>query len=269
MSMYADVPLSVVAAPESPLRSAMERGGIEELAASIRELGLLQPLVVKRCENGFEVVAGHRRLLACRWLGVDRVTVRILDGEDELTRAAMLAENVIRQDLGPVEEARAVQAMVEVMGLTVAQVAQRVSKSEAWVRGRLDLLRWPMRALGAIQAGEASMSALAPLMEVEDEGERDRLIACAVESGATAAVTRAWLAGWRGEQYSSGRELSARSQAAMELADYVVMMPCWCCRESHKAVDLRFVRLCDPCLDVLSGRTVAEGNGSGAPSGVP
>ncbi len=251
------VHLSSISAPEGPLRLAIERGGIEELALSIRQVGLLQPLVCKRAVNGYEVLAGHRRLLACRLAPLDLVPIQIVEGDAEFQQTVMLVENVLRQDLTPVEEARAVRTMLDVMAMSVAQIATRMGKSEAWVRGRIDLLTWPVAALDAIAQGRASVSALRPLMELEDTLERDRLIACAIDSGATATVTRAWVAGVLGMASHMPEELSSKSSAAMPLAEYVVRMPCFACRVAFPALDLRVVRICDGCLDEI-GQAVAQ-----------
>lgn len=256
MSEYAEVPVSSIAAPEAPLRLAMDRGGLDDLTQSVRALGLLEPLVVKRAPNGYEVIAGHRRLLACRMAPLEKVPVMIVSGDVEVEQAVMLAENVQREDLSPVEEAHAIRRMRDVLGLSVAAIAERMGKSEAWVRGRVELLSWPEVAARAVAEGRASVSALRPLIEIPDEVERDRLIGCAIDGGATAAVTRQWAAGVMGMACNGLEGNSASARAIAPLAEYIVFMPCFGCRESKPAVDLRVVRICDPCLDEI-GRTVS------------
>jgi ParB family chromosome partitioning protein len=266
------VHLSSISAPEAPLRRAIEAGGIEELTVSIRQVGLLNPLTVKACPNGFEVVAGHRRLLACRMAPLEMVPINVVEGDAVALAAVKLAENTLREDLSPVEEAHALREWRDVLGLSVAEIAGKLGKSEAWVRGRLDLLLWPDHALTAIASGRAAVSALRPLMELEDVGERDRLIECAVESGATASVTRAWVAGVLGMASSLPVELSSRVAAALPLAEYVVHMPCFACRQSQPAIDLRVVRICDGCLQEIYAASdrasvgVAEGGGVNGPA---
>jgi ParB/RepB/Spo0J family partition protein len=257
MSESKVVHLSSLSAPQVPLRTAIERGGIEELALSIRQVGLLQPLVVVQTDLGYEVKVGHRRLLACRMAPLDLVPVQVIEGDAEYMATVMLVENVLRQDLTPVEESRAIRSMQEVMGLPVAQIATRMGKSEAWVRGRIELLTWPEVALEALAQGRASVAALRPLMELEDIPERDRLIGCAIESGATAIVTRAWVAGVLGMAAYLPDEMSSRSAAAMPLAEYVVRMPCFCCREESPAIDLRIARICDRCIADITREAAA------------
>jgi ParB family chromosome partitioning protein len=248
MPEFLVVPISSLSAPEAPLRMAMDRPGLEELTLSIRQVGLLQPLVVMKREHGYEVKAGHRRLLACRMAPLERVPIYVFTGDAEFEAAVMLAENIQRRDLSPIEEAQSLRTMRETLGLSVADCAQRCAKSDAWVRGRLDLLSWPLAAVEALGRDAISVSALAPLMEITEEAERDRLIRCAVEGGATAAVTRSWVASMRGEIAEGMEGHGARAQASMRIADVVVSMPCYVCEEVQPAIDLRIVRVCDRCV---------------------
>jgi ParB family chromosome partitioning protein len=245
------VPLSSISAPEAPLRLALDRIGLEELTLSIRQVGLLQPLVVVKREHGYEVKAGHRRLLACRMAPLDHVPIYVVEGDAEYEAAVMLAENIMRRDLTPIEEATALRTMRDTLGKSVGECAESASKSEAWVRGRLDLLTWPPVAVEALAKSLISVAALRPLMEVNDQVERDRLIRCAVDGGATEAVTRSWVASMHGELSDSLDGRGAQAHASYQLADLVVMMPCYVCEVKIPAIDLRIMRVCDGCVQDL------------------
>lgn len=268
MSIFRVVPLSSVSAPEAPLRLAIERGQLEELATSIKSVGLLQPLTVKEAPGGYEVVAGHRRLLACRMLGLSEVAVMIRADDERGEAAVMLVENIQRADLSPIEEARALAKGRDVLGLTVEELATRASRSEAWVRGRLDLLTWPLMAIEAIGSGQASVSALKPLMEIEDAVERDRLLACAIEGGASANVTRIWAQQARGFASPGPEGLSNRDAMMVGVGDVVVSMPCFSCREKRDAMSLQIVRICRACIGELEAAALAAG-GAGGNGGSP
>lgn len=269
MPIFQTVPLSSISAPEAPLRHAIERGSLDELAQSVRTLGLLQPITVRRTVGGFEVVAGHRRLLACRIAPLDMVPVAIRDDDADTSRAVMLVENLQRSDLSPVEEATAIRHMRDVMGRTVAQIAEGLSRSEAWVRGRIELLDWPAFALEAVTAERVSVAALKPLMDIDNAMERDRLIQCAIDGGASAAVTRSWAAQAQGMAAQNPDTMGSRAQAMMPLGDVVVNMPCFSCRESRSAFDLQVVRICRPCLVDLDAAVAASANGSAASDAPP
>ncbi len=267
MSTYKVVPLSSLSAPEAPLRLAMERGPLEELARSIQSVGLLQPLTVKAAAAGYEVVAGHRRLMAMRMIGLAECPVILRDDDAAGEAAVMLVENIQRADLSPIEEARALAKGRDVLGLSVEELATRASRSEAWVRGRLELLTWPLFAIEAIGANQASVAALRPLMEIENEVERDRLLGCAIEGGATANVTRIWAQQARGFASPGPEGLSARDQALVTVGDVVVSMPCYSCRQNIDAMALQIVRICRPCISELEG--IASAPGGTAAGGAP
>lgn len=263
MSTYRVVPLSSLSAPEKPLRHAIERQPLEELARSIAAIGLIEPIVVAEVAHGYEVKAGHRRLLACRMVGLAEVPVMVRADDEETQAAVMLAENIQREDLSPVEEARALQRGRDVLGYSIEQLAGQASKSEAWVRGRLELLTWPAFALEAISDGRAKVAQLKPLVSIENEVERDRLLACAIDSGATAAVTETWARQAQGFATAAPEGLSGRSQALIGVGDVVVSMPCFCCREPRDAFSLQVLRVCRGCVEMLesAGREAAPAPG--------
>jgi ParB family transcriptional regulator, chromosome partitioning protein len=263
MSTYRVVPLSSLSAPEAPLRHAMERESLDELARSIATVGLLQPLTVKAAPSGYEVVAGHRRLLACRMVGLAEVPVMIREDDTATEAAVMLVENIQRADLSPIEEARALKKGREVLSLSIEQLAAQASRSEAWVRQRLELLDWPLLAIEALAERRATVAALKPLMEVEDVTERDRLLACAIDSGATAQVTRVWAQQARGFASTAPEGLSGRSSALLGVGDVVVSMPCYSCRVPKDAFSLQVLRVCRECIADMEAAVAASAASQG------
>jgi ParB family transcriptional regulator, chromosome partitioning protein len=264
MSTYRVVPVSSISAPQAPLRHAIERGSLDELAASIAQVGVIEPLVVKAAPNGYEVVAGHRRLLAARQCGVATVPVIIRDDDADTARAVMLAENLHRQDLTPVEEARAIVQARDGLGKSIGQIAEMCNRSEAWVRGRIDLLTWPPFALEALVSGNATVSSLRPLMDIENEAERNRLLEVAITSGATSAVTRTWAQQAAGMASMSPETMGARSQLLAPLNSVTVSMPCWSCRVPHDAIGLAVVRICRECVEEVEQQALRAARGADA-----
>ena len=268
MSSFVEVPVSSICSPAKRQRLEIPREGVEELARSIAQVGLLQPLVVKAVAHGYEIIAGERRLLAVKMLGLVTVTCSVREADDEQSHAMMLTENLQRAALSPVEEARAVQARVEVLGESVEEVARTLGKSEPWVRGRLAMCSWPEAALRAVALGELSMAAARPLVELEDTDERDRLLRCAVDAGANAAVTTGWVAAVRGLAVSVPENESAYRSTQREMVGWVMRMPCFCCRQEFKGLDMRVVRLCAMCTTGIEQASVASAELPVTPAGV-
>ncbi len=123
------------------LRFEIEK--LDELAASIREKGILQPIVARPTETGYEIIAGERRWRACQRAAIHQIPAIIQDVSDQDMLELALIENIQRDDLSPIEEAQAYQLMVEQFGLTQEQIAEKVARSRTAVTNTLRLLQLP------------------------------------------------------------------------------------------------------------------------------
>jgi ParB family chromosome partitioning protein len=153
-----EIPLASVSSNPFQPRSRFSTAGLDELTESIRENGLLQPLIVRPAGDGWEIVAGERRWRALKRLGHASVPVIIRELTDEQMLVLALVENLQREDLGPLEEAHGYRQLIERFGLTQAQVGERVGKDRTTVTNALRLLTLPesvqdMVAEGALSAG--------------------------------------------------------------------------------------------------------------------
>ena len=146
---FEEVPVSAIRPNTHQPRRNFSETSIKELAASIREVGILQPLVIRSTETGFELIAGERRLRAAKEAGLDRVPVLIRQAGEGESMEMALVENLQREDLNPLETAAAYQALMDSFGLTKEQLAARLGKSRAAVANTLRLTRLPesIRAL--------------------------------------------------------------------------------------------------------------------------
>ena len=142
--------------PQQPRRHFPE-AEIEELAASIRSSGILQPVIVRRVDGGYGLVAGERRWRAAQRVGLHRIPALIREIPDERLIEVALIENLQRQDLNPIEEAEAYSALVEEHGLTQADVAERVGKQRTTVANSLRLLGLPPKVKDMVRGGVLSM----------------------------------------------------------------------------------------------------------------
>ena len=152
--------ISEIKASADQPRKHFPEAGIEELANSIKEQGVLQPIIVKKSGSGYELICGERRLKAAERAGLNLIPAIIKDiAEDKLLEWA-LVENIQREDLNAIEEAQAYLRLVEERGLSQEQVADRVGKNRATVANTIRLLRLPREvldelAIGRLQAGHA------------------------------------------------------------------------------------------------------------------
>ena len=155
-SAIVDVPLAHVRPNPYQPRKHIDDAGLEELAASIREHGVLQPVLVTETLDGYQLIAGERRVRASRLAGLERIPalVRQLADRDQLEVA--LVENVQRSDLDPIEEALAYRQLIDEFGLTQERVAERVGKARATIANTLRLLELHADVQAAIGDGRAT-----------------------------------------------------------------------------------------------------------------
>ena len=160
-----EIPLEKVAPNPQQPRTQFDREGIEELASSIRRHGVLQPIVVSRKGDGYELVAGHRRVLAARAAG--KTTIPAVVREEVSDRLELaLVENLQRADLNAIETARAYKLLMETYDLTQEQLGERVGKSRSHVANMLRALTAPQALQDAVLEGKISeghLRALLPL----------------------------------------------------------------------------------------------------------
>ena len=164
----------------NPLQPRLRFTGdkLDELAASIREKGVLQPIVVRPTGTGYEIIAGERRWRATQRAGLHQVPAIVQDVSDQEMLELALIENIQRDDLSPIEEAQAYQLMIEQFGMTQEQVAERVSRSRTAVTNTLRLLQLPKAIQSMVVNGELSMGharALIPLSS-KDQIELARIV---------------------------------------------------------------------------------------------
>ena len=148
------LPISRVEPRKDQPRREFDPAAIEELAASIREYGLIQPITVRPLDKGYyQIIAGERRWRASRAAGLKEVPVRILEADDKLAMELALVENLQREDLNPLEEAQAIQSLRERLPYSQEELAQRLGKSRSAVANSLRLLQLPRPMQDALKDG--------------------------------------------------------------------------------------------------------------------
>jgi len=156
-------------------RTAIDETKIEELARSIRANGVIQPIVVRRAADGYEIVAGERRWRASQRAGLLKVPVVVRDIPDDRLLAAALIENIQREDLNPLEEAHAYRRLSDDYHLTQEQIAEAVGKDRSSIANYLRLLKLPQEVLAGLGSGALSMGHARALLGLPDDGSQLRV----------------------------------------------------------------------------------------------
>ena len=193
--------------PKQP-RKRFDGEAVTGLAESIRQQGLIQPVVVRpRLEGGYELIAGERRWRAAREAGIPEVPAVIREADDRETLLLGLVENAAREDLSPIEEGRGYAVLIDEFGLSLGEVAERVGKSKPTVSNRIRLLELPEDVLGMIARNELSEGHARAVLAVPDHDGRRRLAKRIVREGLSVrAAERA--ARWAGARTKERRVIS-------------------------------------------------------------
>jgi ParB family chromosome partitioning protein len=183
-SELVQVPVGSIRPNTRQPRRRFDGEGIDELAESIRAQGLVQPVVVRTApDGGYELIAGERRWRAARVAGLATVPSLIRETDDRDSLLLALVENVAREDLSPVDEARAYAVLMDEFALGLGEVAEQVGRSKPTVSNRVRLLELPDDVLGLLERGQLSEGHARAVLAVPDNEERRRLARRIVRQG--------------------------------------------------------------------------------------
>jgi len=180
----AEIPISAIQANEYQPRSRFEEEALVSLTDSIRELGVLQPVLVRQLgPDRYELIAGERRWRAARRAGLPSVPAIVRDSDDRHSLEQALVENLHREDLNSLEEASAFQQLIDEFDLTQEQVAQRVGKSRSAVANTLRLFQLPGSVQRMVASGELAAGHARALLACPDRAVQEQLAAQIVAEG--------------------------------------------------------------------------------------
>lgn len=255
---YQRVPLALIREPSHCLRVSIEPGSLGELADSMAAEGLHQPIGVRGPggDGGFEVVWGHRRLLAARLLAWPTIAARVFPATYDPLLAA-ISENLQRTDLTPIEEAHAVARFLE-RGQARVAIARLFRRSPAWVDARLALLELPEDLRAAIQEHRLTVTVAEQLGAIDHEPYRRSLIAEAERTGATGTVAALWRQHYLADRDRIVSNALAIEEIASRREAWKILVPCELCGENHEYQHTRSLRVCHPCLDAVLALVAAE-----------
>ncbi|HEY5053414.1 MAG TPA: ParB/RepB/Spo0J family partition protein [Solirubrobacterales bacterium] len=212
-----ELPVKLIKPNPNQPRTKFDPAALAGLVSSIEESGIIQPLLVRPLHDGsYELIAGERRWRAAQQAGLDKVPAIVRDSEQAERLQAALIENMVREDLNPVEEARACAALVEELGLSKEDLARRVGRSRPAVSNLIRLLDLPDEAISLLESGELSEGHGRALLAASGNDVRRRLARDAVHAGWSVRETenRAKLAG-QPKSREKGRKPDPEEAAAL------------------------------------------------------
>ena len=220
---------------------------------SIRRHGLMQPITVRKTGQRYEIIAGHRRFTAMRRMRemfIDCIVVKASDSDADEQR---MAENLYREDINPVDEARYIRKMIEEHSVTPDQLAQMTGKSEAYLQARYELLEYPPYLIDAVEKEQIGLTAAHWLVKIEDDRVRSEYTRFAVSGGITAPRARAWFDSWRAGHVPTVEGAIVIPDRTEDGAPIPIYDVCTICRQREDITKMAMHYAHDKCI-----RAVAE-----------
>src|SRR5216117_415235 len=170
-----EIPIDQIAVNPNQPRKLFDSGSFSELAASIRSSGVIQPVVVRRHGPGYQLIVGERRWRAARQAGLLRIPAVVREATDAQSLELALVENLLREDLNPMEEAEAYQRLLAEFGWTQEELAQRVGRDRSSIANCLRLLKLPALIQADLRAGRLTMGHARALLSLDSPAEQLKL----------------------------------------------------------------------------------------------
>lgn len=241
------VDLSQIDEPEGIIRLEIDQDEISELAKSIAEIGQLQPIVLRRSGDRFEVVAGHRRFLAHKLLEAKTIKATIHEMDGKIAALSRATENLARVNLTPVEEAAIYANLIQQHEMPIEEIAKRMGKSPSVVKRRLDIFKMPVSLQQSIHTGKINAGVAEELWRISDETDRDYHLELAIENGVTRRVAREWVSAWLKQQKSKQNTSEFIGGESPPYVERPVYISCDICAGPMKLGDEILIRACPEC----------------------
>ena len=203
-------------------RDSFDEERLQDLAASIARHGLIQPVIVRRLEGGYyQIIAGERRWRAARMAGLHEIPVRVLQADDRSVSELALVENLQREDLNPMEEARGYQKLIGDYGLTQEEAAAGVGKSRSTVTNALRLLNLCGPVAAMVENGELSAGHARALLALEDPALQEKAAQQVLQKALSVRKTELLAARWKKDAASAP---SDGEKTGEETVDYAAVV---------------------------------------------
>jgi len=249
--VFKSIDVDIIDPPSEVARIEIPEIAIKELAQSIKEQGQLQPIVVFKKDERYEIVFGHRRWLAKKYLKAKTISCKVVDSSPEMNALARASENLQRNDLTPLEEALTYQGLVEKFDMPIDQIAKITGISTGIVKRRINILKMPDNLIDAVHKRLVSQTVAEEVMRCPDEEYRDYLIQMARDHGVTAIVARQWVDDRIKEIRAKPAVNKGGGPSPGVYIENPIYVACQGCKKPHEVGNLRSVGICPECFKIF------------------
>lgn len=247
--------------PVEMVRERIDPETVRELAESIRAQGLLQPILVRPKGRRYEVVAGHRRLLAYRVIGEAKIRAVVRELDDNETLVIRATENIQREDLSPMEEARVYGTLRDRLGCSMEEIARKMGRNRYTIKKYLGLLKLPEYVQEHIDARRLSLQVAIKLAEIEDVELQKYYVENAVDHGITMKVAELWIQDYEASRKAEYYALKgSQGEVKVKAEPTPVYLTCFTCHGAEEAGKLTNIQICQGCYnDIVLSRAKLGG----------
>jgi ParB family chromosome partitioning protein len=245
---YQRLNLSDIDEPELPIREHIDAARLRELADSIAQHGVIQPISVRHSGSRYQIIAGHRRYLASLLAKQTHIPAIVTDTTPDTAIVYSLHENIFRSDPTDLEYANTFAQLITKERFTVSQIATALGRAEDFIRARLRILAWPDILIAHLKQGTISLSAATELSRVTDLDELTRLLDYGAHNGITARTAASWTQTWEATRQPIDPANPSHSLQTATPPTQQMMYPCFFCQSPIQIYQLTVLRSCSRCL---------------------
>jgi len=246
-----DVLLEKIKLADHMMRQKVGDKKMEDLVKSIKRLGIINPIVVRKKGDQYEIVAGFRRFMAAKLAELEKVPVKVIRKDDEIADLITIDENIIREDVDPIDEGEYFSVMIEKHKLTQKALAATTGLSESYISQRMSACNWPEILRNAVKNEEVNFSVAREFAGVKDYDKMVMLLETAIRSGVTPAVASRWK--HEANRVGLGEGEGEGTGALGEGTGYgsIPPMTCQICGGEFGKGGDRNIRSCESCCGII------------------
>ena len=248
---YRHIPVTRIVAPAPAVRFDVSGESVDELAESIKKIGLIEPLIVKQNKDKYEIIAGHRRFTACLRAAVKNVKCIVVDVNETDQETIKMHENTQRLNVSPVEQGVYFSYLVQKKKMKQSEIAEMMNVSEGFVSQRLSIMSWHDDLISAVDGGQISFSSARELSRITEEAALLSHLRQAVEHGVTPRVANVWWQDWLKLQGADITGAAGKDHSNDTPAGGNTSFNCGLCGEPFEYNKMVYLRLCNECYREL------------------
>jgi ParB family chromosome partitioning protein len=239
LSPLRDISLDLILEPTSAVRTQIDQKALDELAATIRAQGQIEPAIVRPSGEFFEIIVGHRRFLACQMLHLATLSCIVREMSDQDAFTQRLIENFARAGVSPCDEAIYLHNYIESFDITQDQLAKRLGRSTAWVSQRLAIANYDQALRTALEREQITFSVARELSKIDDPNTLSAYLDAAITGGCTPAQARSWVSDYQHFKEFNPAHTEGEDQPMTYQVPEPLVLHCALCGEPGQAAKMR------------------------------